>query len=145
MVLKSTVRPINNNKNKLNSEIIFIFHLNPNAHLEWQKRVHLPFLDDEPTYVLRFWRFVYSILCQQKKTFKSCPFSSHNVQFIFLKANLEQLRETLIMDFFVILHCYSATFQTWLESELILYLMLNFQTYITARKFSFTPRGSITC
>ena len=30
---KSVVRLINSSKNKLNSEIIFIFHSNPNAHL----------------------------------------------------------------------------------------------------------------
>ena len=30
---KSAVGPMNSNKNKLNSEIIFIFHLNPNAPL----------------------------------------------------------------------------------------------------------------
>ena len=32
IVLKSVVRSINNNKNKLNSEIILIFNVNPNAH-----------------------------------------------------------------------------------------------------------------
>ena len=31
---KSTVKHINNSKNKLNSEIILIFNPNPNAHLE---------------------------------------------------------------------------------------------------------------
>ena len=31
---KNTMRPINSNKNKLNSEIILIFKLNPNAHLK---------------------------------------------------------------------------------------------------------------
>ena len=30
---KSTVRPMNSSKNKLNNEIIFIFNPNPNAHL----------------------------------------------------------------------------------------------------------------
>ena len=30
---KSAVGPINSSKNKLNSEIIFIFHFNPNAHI----------------------------------------------------------------------------------------------------------------
>ena len=32
-MLKSTVGLMNSNKNKLNSEIILIFHFNPNAHL----------------------------------------------------------------------------------------------------------------
>ena len=32
-MLKSAVEPINSNKNKLNSKIIFIFHPNPNADL----------------------------------------------------------------------------------------------------------------
>ena len=31
-MLKSAVKPINNSKNKLNSEIIFIFYPNSNAH-----------------------------------------------------------------------------------------------------------------
>ena len=30
---KSVVKPMNSNKNKLNNEIILIFHFNPNAHL----------------------------------------------------------------------------------------------------------------
>ena len=33
-MLKSVVGPMNNIKNKLNSEIILIFYLHPNAHLE---------------------------------------------------------------------------------------------------------------
>ena len=32
-MLKSVVEPMNNSKNKLNSEIILIFHFNPNTHL----------------------------------------------------------------------------------------------------------------
>ena len=32
---KSAVGPMNSNKNKLNSEIVFIFHPNPNAHIVW--------------------------------------------------------------------------------------------------------------
>ncbi len=39
-----------------------------------------------------------------------------NVQFILMKAKQEQLRETLIIDFFVF-HCYLASFQPWLEPE----------------------------
>ena len=34
-MLKSAVGPMNSNKNKLNSEIVFIFHPNPNAHIFW--------------------------------------------------------------------------------------------------------------
>ena len=33
IVPKSTAGPMNSSKNKLNSEIIFIFNLFPNAHL----------------------------------------------------------------------------------------------------------------
>ena len=32
-MLKSAMRPMNNSKNKLNSEIILIFNYNPNTHL----------------------------------------------------------------------------------------------------------------
>ena len=32
---KSVIGPMNSNKNKLNSEIVFIFHPNPNAHIFW--------------------------------------------------------------------------------------------------------------
>ena len=31
-MLKSAIEPMNNNKNELNSEIIFIFNPNPNAY-----------------------------------------------------------------------------------------------------------------
>ena len=38
---KNVVKPINSNKNNLNSEIIFIYHLNPNAHLiNWKQRIN---------------------------------------------------------------------------------------------------------
>ena len=34
-MLKSAVGPMNSNENKLNSEIILIFHSHPNAHLDF--------------------------------------------------------------------------------------------------------------
>ena len=37
---KSAMRPMNNSKNKLNSEIIFIFYPNPNTHL---MKIHISF------------------------------------------------------------------------------------------------------
>ena len=33
------MKPINSSKNKLNGEIILIFHLNPNAHLIYDKNL----------------------------------------------------------------------------------------------------------
>ena len=39
---KSAVRPINNSKNKLNSEIILIFNSNPNTHFESERRKTMP-------------------------------------------------------------------------------------------------------
>ena len=32
-MIKNAIRPMNSNKNKLNSEIIFVFNLHPDVHL----------------------------------------------------------------------------------------------------------------
>ena len=48
-MLKSAVRPMNSSKNKLNGEIILIFHSNPNVHLKRLGILHIG--------------FAYSIIC----------------------------------------------------------------------------------
>ena len=46
-MLKSVVKPMNSSKNKLNSEIILIFHYYPNTHLitadSWFAKYFFPF------------------------------------------------------------------------------------------------------